>query len=111
MLTVGKLFHPPLPISSLLLKPDVTVLYVFRDQHTTNEDNPEAQSIFPTVACITDDLYSYWSQLESVIGHLQSAYATDALSKMLNGPIHPCKVNVSGRCETDGERTAKSRIY
>ena len=72
------------------------MLYVFRDQHTTNDDNPKAQSIIPTVACIIDDLYSYCSQLESVIGHLQSPYAKDALSKMLNAPIHPCKVNVSG---------------
>ena len=60
-----------------ILEPDVTVLYVFRDQHTTNEDNREAQPIFPTVACIIVDLYSYWSQLESVIGHLQLAYAKE----------------------------------
>ena len=97
MLTVGTL----LPYTSA----DVTVLCISRDQHTTNEDNPKAQSVFSTVACIIDDL----SLLLEPIGISHRAhtvtYAKDVLSNVLIAPIHPCKVKPTNEVEgqTDGE--------
>ena len=89
MLTVGTV------LSSYTLSADVTVLCIARDQHTTNEDNPKAQSVCPTVACIIDDLSL---QLEPIgISHRARTvtYARDVLSKVLDAPIHPCKVKVT----------------
>lgn len=84
-------------LSSSYNSADVTVLCMSRDQHTTNEDNHKAQSIFPTVACIIDDLSLHLEPMGISHRARTGTHARYFLSKLLNTPIHPCKVKVTNK--------------